>query len=306
MLHILGWSIYRKVTIDDFAIIFHLTLILLVCLPIVLSELFFRSFKGTKSPNKLQWIPDILLFFISTISVIMLFVGIFAKNEAYEQLKVQIKDKQEISLSITRWITNNSSHPGTCKPINLTYLFSNGSNYTDTNKLENFKRETKTKQGYFFVRFIFQLEDNSNSIRTDTAYFQLLPNYQVTNVRTIDETNKYFYETTEYEWRKRYGNSTRSLELEIYGNNAETYIFHQYTREGGQQATASYSNGKLNGNFFVYDFYDDTLVVANYKDGKALKIEVKHEPIKNTSPELYDTKEYFTMLSNQMLKNINK
>jgi len=304
--YIIGWSIYRKVTIDYFAIKFHLIIITVVCLPILLSEIFFRIFKQTERPNKLQWIPDLLLFFILLISIITLLVGLFTKNEAYEQLKSQKKDREEISLSITRWITNNSHYPKTCKPINLTYLFSNGSYFTDTNRLEDFKNETKTKQGYFFARFIFQQMDNNEIMRIDTAYFQLLPNYQVTNVRTIDETNRYVYETTEYEWKKRYGNSIKSLELEIYGNNSDTYIFHQYTREGGQQATALYSNGKLNGNFFVYDFYDDTLVVANYKDGKALSIKVKREPVKSTSPELYDTKEYFKMLSKQIMNNIRK
>lgn len=263
-------------------------------------------FKGTERPNKLQWMPDLLLFLILLLSIITLFVGMFTKNEAFEQLKSQKKDKQEIALSITRWISFNSSYPETCKPINLSYLFSNGSYFTDTIELEDFKTETKTNQGYYFVRFIFQLMDNNKNMKIDTAYFQLLPNYQVTNVRTIQETNKYVYESTEYEWKKRYGNSTKSLELELYGNNIDNYIFHQYTREGGQQATALYSNGKLNGPFFVYDFNNDTLIVANYKDGKALNVDIKREPIKNTSPELYDTKEYFNMLSRQIMKSMKK
>jgi hypothetical protein len=306
ILYILGWSIYRKVTIDTFALLFHATLAAIVCLPLFLSVLFYRWFKRTERPNKLQWIPDLLLFFILLSSVVSLLVSVFTKDENYEQLKIQKKDKKEIAHSITKWINKNSCYPATYKPINLTYLFSNGSLFTDTNQLENFKQETKTKQGYFFARHIFQLQDKNNIMKRDTAYFQLLPNYQVTNVRTKNEANKYVYETTEYEWKKRYGNSIRSLELEIYGNNTDTYIFHQYTSEGGQQATALYSNGKLNGDFFLYNFYDDTLIVASYKDGKALSVKVKREPNKNTSPELYDTKEYFIMLSRQIMNNIKK
>jgi hypothetical protein len=302
--YILGWSIYRKVTIDTFALVFHATLTVFVCLPLLLSVLFYRCFAGTIRPNKLQWIPDLLLLFILLGSVVSLLVGVFTKDENYEQLKIQKKDKKEVVHSITKWINENSSYPKTYKPIDLTYLFSIGSLFTDTNKLENFKQETKTKQGYFFARHIFQLQDNNHITKRDTAYFQLLPNYQVTNVRTKSEANKYVYETTEYEWKKRYGNSIRSLELEIYGNNTDTYIFHQYTNEGGKQATAIYSNGKLNGDFFVYNFYNDTLIVANYRDGKALSVKVKQEPNKNTYPELYDTKEYFIMLSKQIMNNV--
>lgn len=306
ILYIIGWSIYRKITLDNFAILFHLILISIVCIPLILSEIFFKSFKQTQRPNKLQWIPDLLLFFILLVSVITLFVGLFTKNEGFEQLKIQKKDRKEVARAITNWIKKNASSPQTYKPIDLTYIFSNGSEYTDTNKLEDFKLETKTKQGYFFVRHVFQIMNNHNIIKVDTVYFQLLPNYQVTNVRTKNETKKFIFETAEYEWRQQYGNSKRNLELEIFGNNSESYIYHQYTREGGRQTTAIYSNGKLNGNVYVYDFYNDTLIIAEYKDGIAKSINVKREPNNSTSPELYDTREYFTELSKQIMKSIKK
>lgn len=306
ILYILGWSIYRKITLDDFAILLHLILISIVCIPLILSEIFFRSFKATQRPNKLQWIPDLLLFFILLVSVITLFFGLFTKNEGFEQLKIQKKARKEVALSISNWIKKNASNPQTYIPIDLKYIFSNGSQYTDTNKLEDFILETKTKQGYFFVRHVFQIMDKHNIIKVDTAFFQLLPNYQVTNVRTKNETKKFIYETAEYEWRQQYGNSKRNLELEIFGNNSKSYIYHQYTREGARQTTAIYSNGKLNGNLYVYDFYNDTLIIAKYKDGRAISINVKREPNNSTSPELYDTREYFTELSKQIMKNIKE
>lgn len=253
--------------------------------PTLLSFLLRFIFRKRDNPKRFQWIPNTL----SVLIFLFMLALDYAVTEDLSNSYSRIMEQKRIQSVVKKWIKENAAYPDTYSPVSFekfTQLTKYKSESTEVirdanfNPIGTFYRSQNTtdsieikdiEYAVYMIEHKFTLESKTHKLYTVTAYFQLTPQLEVTNVRLYSEMHDHSRKEILYQWREIFGNTKRTLELEKSGHDNDHYQYlffygNYHLTNVHRFKIISYSNGKKNGPLYILNDHSDTTEIANFKD----------------------------------------
>ena len=298
----------------------------ILAFPTFLANLFQYLFRKKSNPHKLQWIP-------ATLNILLLICVLLVLGTTVDHLTgpqyQRAKEQRLIQSVVKKWIQENASYPNTYHSLQFerfgqitklktdsieqvnSFDFNPIGPYLRPGKLYDPDKANDLEYAVYLVRHKFVLQSNTKKLYSVSAYFQLTPQLEVTNVRLLSEMEDEGRKEMIYQWRALFGNDNKNLELEKNGHGNSIYAYHFFLAETFTEGSTSlmrsseiipYTNGKKNGilryevsargTTYLWPYKDDTLDGESYKyfDGKLTQRQYYKSGLRTgLSTEYYET-----------------